>query len=288
MSSTRTSENAWVKDTKTAMRMKRRAFELLGFDHYDERMADGLQVLRYNNTNGYAAHKDYLDRPRGLSREAMEPSLGGANRLATVFLYLSDVKHGGQTVFPHAPRPSIASSLPALESRPLDDEVIGLRDAIVSKDEYTWEPRLIDECYTKLAAAPKKGRAILFYSQHPDGTLDNMATHGGCPVLEGTKWASNLWIWNKAMPFGSSRFQSKDDDSGDSSGVDVEVSTTGSRAEVFWVGTSGEEAPMGTVSQGDNLRLNSFVGHSFVARRNGAEVSRYTVARGAQAWAVPA
>jgi len=286
VSSTRTSENAWVKDTKTAMRMKRRAFELLGFDHYDERMADGLQVLRYNNTNGYAAHKDYLDRPRGLSREAMEPSLGGANRLATVFLYLSDVQHGGQTVFPHAPRPLQASSLPALESRPLDDEVISLRDAQVSSDKYSWEPRLINECYTKLAAAPKKGRAILFYSQHPDGTLDQMATHGGCPVLSGTKWASNLWIWNKAMPFGSSRFQSKDDDN-DSGGVEVAVSTTGVSAEVFWVGSSGEEAPMGTVSPGDNLRLNSFVGHSFVARRNGAEVARYTVARGARAWAVP-
>ena len=90
---------------------------------------------------------------------------------------------------------------------------------------------MIDECYTKLAAAPKKGRAILFYSQHPDGTLDNMATHGGCPVLEGTKWASNLWIWNKAMPFGSWRFQSKDDDDS-GSGVEVEVSTTGVSAGV--------------------------------------------------------
>ena len=20
--------------------------------------------------------------------------------------------------------------------------------------------------------------------------------HGGCPVLEGTKWAANLWVWN--------------------------------------------------------------------------------------------
>ena len=82
------------------MRMKRRAFELLGFDHYDERMADGLQVLRYNNTSEVCGAEDYLDRPRGLSREAMEPSLGGANRLATVFLYLSDVTHGGQGGLP--------------------------------------------------------------------------------------------------------------------------------------------------------------------------------------------
>jgi prolyl 4-hydroxylase len=265
-------------------RRKRRAFELLGFDAYDERMADGLQVLRYNNSNGYAAHKDYLDRPPGVSREAITPALGGANRLATVFLYLSDVQHGGQTVFPLSPRPAEASSLEALESRPLDAHVMKLRDEIDKTG--SWEPGLIDDCYTKLAAFPKKGRAILFYSQHPDGSLDRMATHGGCPVLEGTKWASNLWIWNKAMPFGSSRFQAKDD-AGAAAGVDVDVTTAAAPADVFWVGAS-EEAPMGTVTPGYTLKLHSFAGHTFVARRNSVEVARFVVGTELpQVWTVP-
>ena len=38
---------------------------------------------------------------------------------------------------------------------------------------------------------------MLFYSQRPDGTLDPKSKHGGCPVLAGTKWAANLWIWNR-------------------------------------------------------------------------------------------
>ena len=77
----------------------------------------GCKFLDITTRMGIAAHKDYLDRPRGLSREAMEPSLGGANRLATVFLYLSDVQHGGQTVFPHAPRPSDCLIMDQLWSR---------------------------------------------------------------------------------------------------------------------------------------------------------------------------
>ena len=28
------------------------------------------------------------------------------------------------------------------------------------------------------------------------GRVDDMALHGGCPVIEGTKWAANLWVWN--------------------------------------------------------------------------------------------
>jgi hypothetical protein len=44
---------------------------------------------------------------------------------------------------------------------------------------------------------PKKAHAILFYSQNPSGQHDRNSLHGGCPVLAGTKWAANLWIWNK-------------------------------------------------------------------------------------------
>merc|ERR1711862_1029919 len=40
------------------------------------------------------------------------------------------------------------------------------------------------------------GKAVLFYSQYPNGTLDRTSIHGGCPVLDGTKWLANLWVWN--------------------------------------------------------------------------------------------
>ena len=54
-----------------------------------------------------------------------------------------------------------------------------------------------------------------------------MATHGGCPILDGQKWAANLWVWNKAMPFGSSRFAKTTNDKsggggGGGSGMTVE------------------------------------------------------------------
>ena len=45
--------------------------------------------------------------------------------------------------------------------------------------------------------APRRGDALLFYSQTPDGALDGRTRHGACPVLAGTKAAANVWAWNR-------------------------------------------------------------------------------------------
>jgi len=47
-------------------------------------------------------------------------------------------------------------------------------------------------CHRNLAIRPQAGRAVLFYSQFPNGVQDTSAWHGACPVFNGTKWVSNL------------------------------------------------------------------------------------------------
>ena len=56
----RTSDNAFVTNTTTAMKLKKRCFKLLGVPEYDERQCDGMQVLRYNQTTAYTTHLDYF------------------------------------------------------------------------------------------------------------------------------------------------------------------------------------------------------------------------------------
>jgi hypothetical protein len=61
---------------------------------------------------------------------------------------------------------------------------------------------MVGHCRSKMAVKPLKAEAVLFYSQHPDGRVDLSSLHGGCPVLQGTKWAANLWVWNgPRMPY---------------------------------------------------------------------------------------
>ena len=55
---------------------------------------------------------------------------------------------------------------------------------------------MIAECRIKFAVTPKGAKAVLFYSQHPEGRLDHSSLHGSCPVIDGPKWAANLWVWN--------------------------------------------------------------------------------------------
>lgn len=51
-------------------------------------------------------------------------------------------------------------------------------------------------CRSQLAVRPHSSRAVLFYSQHPNGEVDGDSLHGACPVLSSQKYAANLWVWN--------------------------------------------------------------------------------------------
>eukprot|EP00947_MAST-08B_sp_MAST-8B-sp1_P005304 g5304.t1 len=67
------------------------------------RHGEGVQVLRYEQSQKYNAHHDFFD-PERYKSSAHAKSLvaGGKNRLATVFWYMSNVTAGGETNFPRA------------------------------------------------------------------------------------------------------------------------------------------------------------------------------------------
>eukprot|EP00937_MAST-01D_sp_MAST-1D-sp2_P005438 g5438.t1 len=204
-SSQRTSENAFDMMTPTSFEVKRRGFRLLRLGQYEEAMADGIQILRYELGQAYIAHHDYFPTYQSQDHN-WDPQRGGSNRWATIFLYLSDVEYGGQTVFPESPRLQNSSNAELVRRLGRAPSAAQKRKLVEGARlrESSWERGLIDRCYTRFAVAPRRGDAILFYSQKPDGRLDPASLHGACPVLKGTKWAANLWVWN-ACRFGQCR-----------------------------------------------------------------------------------
>jgi len=117
-----------------------------------------MQILHYENGEKYDPHFDYFT-------DKVNQLMGG-NRVATVLMYLSNVKKGGETVFP-------------------DSEAKLLQ----AKDE-SWS-----ECaHEGYAVKPEKGDALLFFSLHLDATTDAKSLHGSCPVIEGEKWSATKWI----------------------------------------------------------------------------------------------
>ena len=43
---------------------------------------------------------------------------------------------------------------------------------------------------------PKKGSAAFWYNLTSDGYRDPFTRHGGCPVLKGSKWILNKWMYS--------------------------------------------------------------------------------------------
>ena len=42
-----------------------------------------------------------------------------------------------------------------------------------------------------VAAFPKKGSVVFWYSMTSDGLRDEWSLHGGCPVIHGLKWGND-------------------------------------------------------------------------------------------------
>jgi prolyl 4-hydroxylase len=249
LSKHRTSENAFDTVSETAVNIRKRVFDVLSLGEYKDDLCDGLQLLRYQQKQAYIAHEDYfpVDATADFN---FDPHKGGSNRYATVFLYLSDVARGGQTVFPLADMPA---GLPAEYGHPSN----AARDYEAAGAELfepgSWEIDMVRKCSTKLASYPSKSGAVLFYSQKPNGELDPMSLHGGCPVLEGTKWGANLWIWNK-------RRHGLD---ADGTACTVTFTNPTSReVGLYWSGTL-----MSTLEpDGGSITYNSFTGHQWVLK----------------------
>ena len=143
---------------------------------------------------------DWIDDPSRRDEHNYFSAEVGSNRFATILLYMSDLEpsDGGETVFKNAwpndlPVEARISRETALEQLRETGEVDMFKKG-------SWEESMVADCRTKLAIRPHSARAVLFYSQHPNGEEDTSSLHGGCPVLSGEKWAVSFLVFFVPFP----------------------------------------------------------------------------------------
>lgn len=181
-------------------------------------------------------------------------------------IYLTDVEEGGETVFPNGKAldgsdKSHDEVLRELSGKGIDLAKMGIRPG-------SWEERLVVQCRSKLAVKPCKTEAVLFYDQLPQGGQDEAHLHGGCPVLKGTKWAANLWVWNGNV---------HGDDRAGAAGVKQEeesqlLASFVSRLpghSLYW-----EDTFFMAMAADEPVRMNTFEGHVFHIHEGRDEASK--------------
>jgi len=165
---TRTSFNSWVPRERSEVidAIYRRSADLVRIDE---------SLLRFRGEDEYP---DIPNEDRRTTAESLQlvhyglkqeytahhdfghTSIDSANqpaRFLTLLFYLNDGMEGGETSFPR------------------------------------W---VNAETFHSLRVTPQAGKAILFYSQLPDGNMDDFSQHAAEPVKAGEKWLINLWIWD--------------------------------------------------------------------------------------------
>ncbi|KAL7229782.1 hypothetical protein ACSBR2_008355 [Camellia fascicularis] len=121
-----------------------------------------LQVLHF----GLEDTKEKYDYFGNKSMLALNETL-----MATVILYLSNVSHGGQILFPES----------ELENSKLKNRI--------------WS----DCTKSSNVMKPTKGNAILFFNSHPNASPDSRSNHARCPVFEGEMWCATKFFCVRAI-----------------------------------------------------------------------------------------
>ena len=202
---------------------------------------------------------------------------------ATVFLYLSNTTLGGETVFP------LGDDMPTEPEQGSDERVNELKSKLFTPS--SWESRLTDKCRSKVRVRPHAGDAILFYSQTPEGQMDDSSLHGACPVLEGEKYGANLWIWNDKRWDQHRADQKAAEEEKKKKREEVEASAPGAARKVsfvndqdtdvsvYWVDAeSHKEHFVTSLKPHAVVHQNTYIGHTFVSRtQGGAIVSQHTI-----------
>mmetsp|Transcript_46737 Transcript_46737/g.89263 ORF Transcript_46737/g.89263 Transcript_46737/m.89263 type:complete len:276 (-) Transcript_46737:531-1358(-) len=116
---------------------------------------EAIQILRYEKAQYYRPHHDFFADEFNKKR--------GGQRICTVLMYLSTPEEGGETVFPQAGGPDSRCKCGGKDARGVSVE-------------------------------PRKGRAVIFWSQTPEGKEDPKSLHGSCDVVSGVKWSATKWI----------------------------------------------------------------------------------------------
>ena len=239
--------------------MIKRSFQLTNIVE-DEGKRDGLQVVRYTPGQGYNTHPDYFTAEKKYASDLQDfdfnPFSGGSNRFATVFMYLNEPEEGGSTLFPNANNqdPNAAT---------LTMRVPSQADGMFKKG--TWEYNVNNDCYnpSKLAVPPVAGTAALFYSITPDGRIDPTSHHAACPLIDGTKWGANIWIWNKQR-FGDIR-------TGEPRTLIITNTMDDETVYIVWEGR-----PNGIVGPGQTMTMNTFEFHRFKAAFDSHQAKSFT------------
>jgi prolyl 4-hydroxylase len=185
----RTSETVFDNGKPLAIKIKKRISKLIRMPYDNSESYEGIQILRYNVSKAYDLHEDYFlaDANWDMNFDVTD---GGTNRYLTVMLYLNDVESGGETIFPLSPNRT-------------ETKVAAKNTNNFANNNNTWEQNLTKICQdiNTLTVKPTKGGALLFYSLDPYSIPDKNSLHGGCPVLKGTKYAANIWVWSRPNGF---------------------------------------------------------------------------------------